>query len=76
LFCIFFNSITLAVYDYSDRDSNTQHNKALNKIGSAFAIIFAVEAFIKIIALGFIGHKYAYIRDPWNILDFIIASTG
>ena len=32
--------------------------------------------FIKIIALGFIFSPKAYLRDPWNILDFTIVSTS
>lgn len=31
---------------------------------------------LKILALGFIFNKNAYLRDPWNILDFVIISTG
>ena len=26
--------------------------------------------------MGFVGNKNAYLRDPWNILDFIIVITG
>jgi len=31
---------------------------------------------IKIVALGFVFSKKAYLRDPWNVLDFIIVSTS
>ncbi len=31
---------------------------------------------IKIIALGFVLAPKSYLRDPWNILDFIIVSTS
>lgn len=31
---------------------------------------------LKIIGLGFIFSKYAYLRDGWNILDFIIVFTA
>lgn len=37
-----------------------------------FSAIFAVEAFLKIIALGFI----TYIRDGWNAFDFFIVSLS
>lgn len=31
---------------------------------------------LKILALGFIFNKGAYIRDAWNILDFVIVMSG
>lgn len=31
---------------------------------------------IKIIALGFIMPRNSYLRDPWNIMDFVIVSTS
>jgi len=36
------------------------------------SIIFVFECVIKIIAQGFYFGKKTYLRDPWNILDFII----
>jgi hypothetical protein len=76
LACILINSIILAMVDYSDRDGTTLYNKVLNNIGSAFSLIFLIEALIKILAMGLIFHPNAYLRDPWNILDFIIVITG
>ena len=35
--------------------------------------IFCLEAAMKIIAFGFIlGHKHTYLRNCWNVMDFII----
>jgi len=31
---------------------------------------------LKILALGFIWNKGSYLRDSWNILDFIIVMSG
>lgn len=39
-------------------------------------MLFLIEAIIKIIAMGFVGHPHAYIRDPWNVMDFVIVITG
>jgi hypothetical protein len=47
----------------------------LTLIGQAFALIFVIEAIIKIIAKGLVFGKETYLRDPWNILDFIIVIT-
>jgi hypothetical protein len=74
--CIILNSLSLAMFDYSDRGNSSKLNKALNYAGTAFTIIFLLEAIIKIIAMGFVLHKHAYLRDAWNIIDFIIVVTG
>ena len=41
-----------------------------------FLVIFTVEAIIKIIAYGFVLHAGAYLRNGWNILDFVIVIVG
>lgn len=38
--------------------------------------LFTVEMLIKIVALGFVRHKGSYLRDPWNVLDFIVVVVG
>jgi len=40
-------------------------------------IIFTFEAAVTIIAYGFLlAGKYSYIRDPWNVLDFLIVVSA
>jgi hypothetical protein len=34
--------------------------------------LFVLEMVAKIVALGFSNHKTAYLRNPWNVLDFLI----
>jgi len=41
-----------------------------------FLAIFCVEATFKIVALGFVFHHGAYLRNAWNIMDFIVVVTG
>jgi len=41
-----------------------------------FLGIFCVEASFKIIALGFCMHPGSYLRNYWNIMDFIVVVTG
>jgi hypothetical protein len=36
------------------------------------SIIFVVEAVVKILVQGFYWGNKTYLKDPWNILDFII----
>ena len=38
--------------------------------------IFCVEALLKIASLGFILHPGSYLRNGWNILDFVVVVTG
>mmetsp|Transcript_29252 Transcript_29252/g.28347 ORF Transcript_29252/g.28347 Transcript_29252/m.28347 type:complete len:216 (-) Transcript_29252:1446-2093(-) len=74
LIAILVNSICLSLQDYQDPSSS--RNYYLNMIGYAFSVLFALEALLKILALGFFLHKYSYLRDAWNILDFIIVVAG
>jgi len=41
-----------------------------------FLAIFCVEATFKIVALGFVLHRGAYLRNAWNIMDFVVVVTG
>ncbi|PFX23935.1 Voltage-dependent calcium channel type A subunit alpha-1 [Stylophora pistillata] len=38
--------------------------------------IFCLEALLKVIALGFILHSDSYLRNGWNVLDFVVVVTG
>ena len=50
--------------------------RVIRNINYLISILFFAEAVIKIIVKGFVLHKYAYLRDPFNILDFVIALSG
>lgn len=41
-----------------------------------FLALYSIEMILKIVGLGFIFPKGAYLRDAWNILDFIIVVSG
>lgn len=41
-----------------------------------FLTLYTIEMMLKIIGLGFIFNRGAYLRDAWNILDFIIVVTA
>ena len=76
MFCIFINAIILSQFDYTDRDSLQDYNKRMNFVSDAFTVIFLVECWLKIIAMGFVFNKFAYLRQMWNIMDFIIVLSG
>mmetsp|Transcript_2591 Transcript_2591/g.3694 ORF Transcript_2591/g.3694 Transcript_2591/m.3694 type:complete len:1759 (-) Transcript_2591:300-5576(-) len=68
---IVISSITLAV-DNPLASATSFNQRALTVIDIIFAIIFTLEAAIKVFALGFLLHRGSYLRNSWNILDFII----
>nr|XP_019579800.1 PREDICTED: voltage-dependent L-type calcium channel subunit alpha-1D isoform X5 [Rhinolophus sinicus] len=76
LLAIFANCVALAIYiPFPEDDSNsTNHN--LEKVEYAFLIIFTIETFLKIIAYGLLLHPNAYVRNGWNLLDFVIVIVG
>ena len=41
-----------------------------------FAALYTMEMILKIIGKGFCLHKFAYLRDPWNCLDFVVVILG
>ena len=45
-------------------------------IDYVFLILYSIEMGLKIIGLGFFLKKGSYLRDSWNILDFIIVTTA
>lgn len=75
LFFILLNCVALAVFDPT-RPSDEGRNAVLEQIEYLFLAVFTLEAIIKIVAYGFILDPGTYIRNPWNILDFVIVVSG
>ncbi|XP_036357316.1 muscle calcium channel subunit alpha-1-like isoform X3 [Octopus sinensis] len=76
LMTIFANCVALAIYTpYPESDTN-EINMALENVEYVFLVIFTLECAMKIIAYGFVLHPGAYLRNGWNILDFIIVVIG
>ena len=61
---------------YDPLNPDSEHNENLENIGLYFTAIFAVELVLKVIAFGFVFGDNAYLRTPWNGLDFIVVATG
>lgn len=76
LLAILLNSIVLALYDYSDRNSTSSKNQTLDLIGNILTVIFLTEAILKILAMGFFFHPKSYLRNMWNVMDLTIVITG
>ncbi|XP_041748107.1 dihydropyridine-sensitive L-type skeletal muscle calcium channel subunit alpha-1 [Coregonus clupeaformis] len=76
LLTIFANCVALAVFlPMPDEDSNNT-NSNLESLEYIFLIVFSIECFLKIVAYGFLFHENAYLRNCWNILDFVCVSVG
>uniref|UniRef100_A0A8C5R914 Voltage-dependent N-type calcium channel subunit alpha n=1 Tax=Leptobrachium leishanense TaxID=445787 RepID=A0A8C5R914_9ANUR len=54
----------------------TDMSERLDDTEPYFIGIFCFEAGIKIIALGFVFHKGSYLRNGWNVMDFVVVLTG
>jgi len=68
---IFLSCIKLILDTYIGTNA-TALQKASNVFDYIFLAIFILEAMAKIIGSGFILDKNSYLRDGWNVLDFII----
>uniref|UniRef100_A0A669PSG9 Voltage-dependent L-type calcium channel subunit alpha n=1 Tax=Phasianus colchicus TaxID=9054 RepID=A0A669PSG9_PHACC len=76
LLTIFANCVALAIYIPFPEDDSNATNSNLERVEYLFLIIFTVEAFLKVIAYGLLFHPNAYLRNGWNLLDFIIVVVG
>jgi len=76
LLTIFANCVALAIYTPFPANDSNVINQTLEKVELIFLVIFTGESVLKIIAYGFLFHPGAYLRNGWNILDFVIVVIG
>ena len=69
------NCITLALFNPLDKDCLTEQCQVLEAFEYFFAVFFAIEATIRIMAQGLRGSG-SYFTDVWNKLDFFIVVMG
>ena len=65
------NSVLLALYDPITGTSGEP-----NSVDDFLLGVYTAEMTLKIFGLGFILHKKSYLRDPWNVMDFVIVVTA
>ncbi|KAE9357160.1 hypothetical protein PF008_g3287 [Phytophthora fragariae] len=77
------NSVMLAIVDvcHVDADGNPASEGSLRNTmadysNSTFTALFAFECLLKIVAMGLIGDRGAYLMDPWNWIDFTVVVVG
>uniref|UniRef100_A0A671PJU7 Voltage-dependent L-type calcium channel subunit alpha n=1 Tax=Sinocyclocheilus anshuiensis TaxID=1608454 RepID=A0A671PJU7_9TELE len=72
LLTIFANCVALAVFLPMPEEDINNTNLTLESLEYIFLVIFTLECFLKIVAYGLLFHEGAYLRNCWNILDFVI----
>ncbi|KAJ8357764.1 hypothetical protein SKAU_G00205580 [Synaphobranchus kaupii] len=70
------NCVVLALEQHLPGEDKTPMAKRLEKTEPYFVGIFCFEAGIKLVALGFVFHKGSYLRNGWNVMDFIVVLSG
>lgn len=89
LFLILVNSAVLALTDWSVIDEDpasstvgepsqvgSWRNKLLYRSEPVFTAFFTIEFVLKVIAQGFCLQQGSYLRNAWNVLDFIVVVTA
>ena len=71
---IIVNSLFLAMDDPLRDQSETP--KYMNIADEVFQFAYTIEMVIKVLSMGFLFNKGSYLRDAWNILDFVIIASG
>jgi hypothetical protein len=41
-----------------------------------FLVLYTIEMTLKILGMGFVVSDESYLRDPWNIMDFVIVISA
>ncbi|KAI4897854.1 hypothetical protein NFI96_007325 [Prochilodus magdalenae] len=70
------NCIVLALEQHLPDGDKTPLSERLEETEPYFIAIFCFESGIKILALGFAFHKDSYLRNGWNVMDFVVVLTG
>tara|TARA_Y100000780_G_C13490089_1_gene341930 strand:- start:185 stop:430 length:246 start_codon:yes stop_codon:yes gene_type:complete len=76
------NSVVLAMANYAvvtpsgQLDVADPFNRAISESELVFTLLFTVEMLLKIVAMGLVLGKGAYLRDAWNVLDCLVVVSG
>lgn len=71
LLVILVNCVFLALDKEIDGVTNN-----IETIDFVFLLIYTFEMTMKIIGMGFVMRDHSYLRDSWNILDFVVVVLG
>ena len=73
---IFANMITMASRDYLHKDMESVRNNILDQMDYVFSLVFLIESILKTLTSGFVLGEKTYLRDPWNVMDFLIVVSA
>lgn len=76
LVAIIANCILMAINSQLPLDDMNNMNRMVEKAETYLLGIFCLEMVLNIVTMGFILHPGSYIRNMWNILDFVVVVTG
>ena len=76
LVTIIASCVVMALEEHLPNGDKTNLAIKLEVTESYFLGIFCVEMCLKIVALGFVLHPKSYLRNIWNIMDFVVVVTG
>jgi hypothetical protein len=65
----------MGMKDFLDKENITPTNAMIEKLDPYFNTIIVGECILKIIGMGFINGRKAYLRDAWNWLDFFVVTS-
>ena len=71
LVIIVWNCVLLAIEDPTKQVSNAE-----SFMEDVLLACYSIEMVLKILGMGFICTRGAYLRDGWNVLDFVIIVTS
>ena len=70
------NCVVMSMDSRIANNDKTILSLQLEELEPVFMGIFTVEMCTKIIAMGFILHENSYLRNMWNIMDFVVVVSG
>ena len=76
LFMIVMNCIFLAMSSNKPGFEDSKLFAVCEVAEIIFTVVFTLELIVKSIAMDFIVSKGSYLRDPWNIIDFLVVVLG
>ena len=71
IFLILFSMVTLAM-DRPGLPVDSEEARFIYICDIVFTVLFTIEMLMKVVALGFVLGEKAYLKDPWNWIDFVV----
>ena len=76
LFMIIMNCIFLAMSSNRPGFEDSKLYAVCEVAEIIFTVVFTLELLVKSVSMDFIYSKGSYLRDPWNVIDFLVVVLG